>query len=232
MVTARCRAASWTRPLPSTLLAGGSCWALARIAMRISFTFLLVALLGVVSAFGTPPGIPRTNEVVRYEREQPVFKSRQVLRARGDALLSALEGGQQIQERQLPPGTVCVLLPPERHSLSLTLTNGSVYRIGVSFEGGLVYLPEGVYEVTDAAQTNVAKVVSQLDEDLRREVVGAPRPVVYTVGMVDDGSTLSGIARLFYGDATKWRRIYEANRKLIKNSNVIYDGMQLTIPKL
>lgn len=200
-----------------------------------AFSFLglfVVCFLAVSSAFGTPPIIPRTNEVVRCEREQPVFKSRQILRARGDALLSALEGGKQIQERQLPPGTVCVLLPPERHSLSLTLTNGSVYRIGVSFEGGLVYLPEGVYEVMDAARTNVAKVVNQLDEDLRREIVGAPRPVVYTVSMLDDGSTLSGIARLFYGDATKWRRIYEANRKLIKNPNVIYGGMQLTIPKL
>lgn len=70
-----------------------------------------------------------------------------------------------------------------------------------------------------------------MDEDLRREIVGAPRPVVYTVSMLDDGNTLSGIARLFYGDATKWRRIYEANRKLIKNPNVIYGGMQLTIPK-
>jgi len=200
--------------------------------MRVAFTLHVALLLGVFSAFSAPPAIPRTNDVVRYERERPVFQSRMMLRERGDALLSALDGGQQIQERRIPSGIVCALPVPARHWLSITLTNGSAYRIGVSFQGGLVYLPEGLYEVTDAARERVAKVMTQLDEDLRQEIVSTPKPLVYTVSMVDDGDTLSGIARLFYGDATKWRQIYEANRKVIKNPNMIDGAMRLTIPKL
>ena len=125
-----------------------------------------------------------------------------------------------------------VIPVPSRHWLSVTLTNGSVYRIGISPQGGLVELPEGLYEVTMAAHEKVAKVASQLDEDLRQQIVNAPKPLVYTVSMVDDGGTLAGIARLFYGDSAKWRPIYEANRTLIKNPNVINSGMRLTIPKL
>ena len=58
------------------------------------------------------------------------------------------------------------------------------------------------------------------------------KPLVYQVSMIDDGSTLSGIARLFYGDATKWAQIYDANRSILKKPDLIRDGMGLTIPKL
>jgi nucleoid-associated protein YgaU len=183
-----------------------------------------------------PPNIPRTNEVGHYEREQPVFQSKQISKERGDALLSALDGGRQIQEigswrlAGEPPG--CILPVPAHHWVSITRTNGSAYRIGVSFEGSLVYLPEGLFEVREAAYKLVAKAVSQLDDDLRGEIMRAPKPVAYTVGIVDDGGTLSGIARLFYGDGSKWSQIYEANRKTIKNPDVINGGMKLTIPKL
>jgi nucleoid-associated protein YgaU len=55
-------------------------------------------------------------------------------------------------------------------------------------------------------------------------------PIRYKVGSRGDGGTLSGIARLFYGDANDWRRIYEANQKVLKNPDVIHDGMILSIP--
>lgn len=47
---------------------------------------------------------------------------------------------------------------------------------------------------------------------------------------VEKGDTLSGIAKEFYGDANQWRRIYEANRELIKNPDLIYPGQTFTIP--
>jgi nucleoid-associated protein YgaU len=50
--------------------------------------------------------------------------------------------------------------------------------------------------------------------------------------MVDDDGTLCGIARMFYGDAAKWRRIYEANRKIVRNPDVIDSGIRLIIPPL
>ena len=44
------------------------------------------------------------------------------------------------------------------------------------------------------------------------------------------GDSLSKIAKHFYGDANKWRKIHEANRQLIKNPDLIQPGWVLTIP--
>jgi len=38
-------------------------------------------------------------------------------------------------------------------------------------------------------------------------------------------------ARAVYGDASKWTKIYEANKSVIgKNPNLIYPGQKYTIP--
>ena len=45
------------------------------------------------------------------------------------------------------------------------------------------------------------------------------------------GDSLSTIASGQYGDAQKWRRIYDANRDLIDDPDLIYAGQQLRIPE-
>jgi nucleoid-associated protein YgaU len=47
---------------------------------------------------------------------------------------------------------------------------------------------------------------------------------------VVSGDSLSKIAKREYGDAQKWRQIYEANRDQIKDPDLIYPGQVLTIP--
>jgi nucleoid-associated protein YgaU len=44
------------------------------------------------------------------------------------------------------------------------------------------------------------------------------------------GDNLSKIAKRIYGDANQWRRIYEANRDVIKNPDLIYPGQKLVLP--
>ena len=44
------------------------------------------------------------------------------------------------------------------------------------------------------------------------------------------GDTLSKIAKHEYGDASKWHRIYEANKDTIKNPDLIYPGQTFKIP--
>jgi len=55
----------------------------------------------------------------------------------------------------------------------------------------------------------------------------AAAPRTYTVVA---GDNLSKIAKHFYGDANKWKRIFEANRDTIKNPDVIHPGQVLKIP--
>jgi nucleoid-associated protein YgaU len=48
--------------------------------------------------------------------------------------------------------------------------------------------------------------------------------------VVAKDDSLSKIAKREYGDAGKWRRIYEANQDIIKDPDLIYPGQTLKIP--
>lgn len=48
---------------------------------------------------------------------------------------------------------------------------------------------------------------------------------------VQAGDSLSKIAQREYGDASQWRRIYEANRDQIKNPDLIHPGQTFRIPQ-
>lgn len=48
--------------------------------------------------------------------------------------------------------------------------------------------------------------------------------------VVKKGDTLSGIALEVYGKAGRWREIFEANKDVIKNPNLIRPGWKLRIP--
>jgi len=44
------------------------------------------------------------------------------------------------------------------------------------------------------------------------------------------GDSLSKIAKRLYGDANQWKKIFEANKDIIKNPDLIKPGQILKIP--
>jgi nucleoid-associated protein YgaU len=58
-----------------------------------------------------------------------------------------------------------------------------------------------------------------------------PAPRAARQYTVVEGDSLSKIAKDQYGNANKWRTIYEANRDLIKNPDLIYPGQSFRIPE-
>jgi LysM repeat protein len=54
-----------------------------------------------------------------------------------------------------------------------------------------------------------------------------PTPRTY---VVKKGDCLWNIAKRYYGSGPLWPRIFDANRKLIKNPNLIYPGQRFVIP--
>ena len=55
----------------------------------------------------------------------------------------------------------------------------------------------------------------------------APAAQVYTVAK---GDSLSKIAKHFYGNAYEWKRIFEANKGILKDPDKIFPGQKLEIP--
>jgi nucleoid-associated protein YgaU len=56
---------------------------------------------------------------------------------------------------------------------------------------------------------------------------GVPTVRMY---VVQSGDSLSKISKKFYGDANKWKQIFEANRDVVKNPDMIQPGWRLRIP--
>ena len=54
-----------------------------------------------------------------------------------------------------------------------------------------------------------------------------PAARTYTVKA---GDSLSKIAQREYGDAAQWKKIYEANRDVIKNPDLIHPGQTFKLP--
>ena len=60
-------------------------------------------------------------------------------------------------------------------------------------------------------------------------VAPEPESTFYTVV---SGDSLSKIAKAHYGDAMKYPMIFEANKPMLKDPNLIYPGQVLRIPPL
>ncbi|MEJ1222257.1 LysM peptidoglycan-binding domain-containing protein [Sediminicola sp. 1XM1-17] len=54
---------------------------------------------------------------------------------------------------------------------------------------------------------------------------------VYHRHVVKSGESLSKIAKHYYGDAMKYKKIFEANTNILKNPDMIHPDQVLVIPK-
>ena len=63
--------------------------------------------------------------------------------------------------------------------------------------------------------------------------ITVPGPVVVASRfvVVKSGDTLSAISKTVYGDASKYQKIFEANKPLLKDPDKIYPGQTLRIPE-
>lgn len=61
---------------------------------------------------------------------------------------------------------------------------------------------------------------------------GSPRPQQQSPRdyVIQSGDSLSKIAQRFYGNASDWQKIYNANKDKIKDPNLIHPGQKIIIP--
>lgn len=67
--------------------------------------------------------------------------------------------------------------------------------------------------------------------DMMTVKIADPEPELkyYTI---EKGDSLSKIAKEVYGDYKKWTELFEANREVIKDPDLIYPGQTIRIPEL
>ncbi len=211
----------------------------------------LAALLLLLAA---PParawdgkGMPDPGEVVRYERLGPFEGTeREVAKEEGDGILELLRGWESFEDCRPSPQEerakwiVRPWLPAPNLVLTAFSENGLIghiefhkrtdcatggTRLEVALPGVRKHVPgeaaDMLLSLFDAWEEADWKAFRDAEPFPRRYVLESNR---------HDGGTLSGTAKLFYGDGNLWRIIWEANRASVPDPDRPIPGTELVIP--
>lgn len=115
-----------------------------------------------------------------------------------------------------------------KKEITSSLSSTPVDNLDVKVENGTVKLkgdaPAEVKEKAALIAGNVAGISS-----VEIDGVDDSEETFYTI---QKGDNLSSISKKFYKDANKYMKIFEANKEVIKDMNLIYPGQKIRIPKL
>lgn len=84
----------------------------------------------------------------------------------------------------------------------------------------------------DGEQAQSDQVSSSAASDKTFKPKNRPPAPSHEYYEVQKGDSLSKIAKDRYGDASKWKMIYEANKNLLKNPDIIHPGQMLELPNI
>ena len=121
--------------------------------------------------------------------------------------------------------------PAQKIEESIAAANPGVDDLGVAFEDGVVHL-SGKAASAEAMEKAVlmagnVKGVTEVKIDGMEAPEPEPEVQYYTIV---SGDSLSKIAKAHYGNAMDYPKIFEANREVIKDPDLIYPGQKIRIP--
>ncbi|MES9833360.1 MAG: peptidoglycan-binding protein LysM [Candidatus Thiodiazotropha sp. LLP2] len=121
--------------------------------------------------------------------------------------------------------------PAEKIKQQIESDNPGIKDLDVSYEDGKVVL-SGNAESAEALEKTVliagnVKGVNEVTVDAVNAPEQQAKVEYYTI---ESGDTLSAIAKRFLGNGSDYPKIFEANREVIKDANLIYPGQKIRIP--
>lgn len=108
----------------------------------------------------------------------------------------------------------------------------------LGIKGGDVMEAEGVLKIKGEARTQYEKnliwdkikeIGGENPSDIKANITVADSSV-YHRHVVKSGESLSKIAKHYYGDAMKYKQIFNANTNILSNPDVIHPDQVLIIP--
>ena len=121
--------------------------------------------------------------------------------------------------------------PAEKIKESIEADNPGITDLGVAFVDCTVDL-SGKAESAEAVEKAVlmaGNVNGVTDVKIDNMEAPAPAPEVEYYTIVS-GDSLSKIASKYYGNAMDYPKLFEANREVIKDADLIYPGQKIRIP--
>ena len=110
--------------------------------------------------------------------------------------------------------------------------NPGIDGLAVTYENGVVSL-SGQAASAEAMEKAVLMAGNiQGVSEVRVNGLAAPPPTEEAeYHIIAKGDTLSALAKRYYGDGNAYPRIFEANREVIKDPDLIFVGQKIRIPK-
>ncbi|MDZ7579141.1 MAG: peptidoglycan-binding protein LysM [Deltaproteobacteria bacterium] len=119
----------------------------------------------------------------------------------------------------------------EKIKENIEAANPGIRDLNVAYKDGVVEL-SGAADSAEAMEKAVlmagnVKGVSEVRAD---GVSAPPQQAKVEYYIIQKGDSLSAIAKRYYGNAKDYPRIFDANREVIKNADLIYPGQKIRIP--
>lgn len=105
---------------------------------------------------------------------------------------------------------------------------------------GYVKEENGVLKIGGVSKTQYEKnkmwdLIKQAGGDVPSDIeadIKVEDSSVYHRHVVEKGETLGAIAKHYFDNPMKYKEIFEANKNILKNPDVIHPGQELVIPNL
>ena len=128
----------------------------------------------------------------------------------------------------------------EKITNHILANNPGIENLTAAFNDGTVTLI-GEANTTEAAQKvvlmagniqGVTEVIPKISiaEAETTDINAALEPDDVEYYIIESGDSLSKIAKKYYQDASAYPRIFDANKEVIKDANLIYPGQKIRIP--
>ena len=120
--------------------------------------------------------------------------------------------------------------PAAKIKAEIEKDNPGVKDLGVKFTDGKVELTgSGSAEALQKAILIAGNAMGVAEVKVAGAATSVEDGTQYYV--IKSGDTLSAIAKQFYGDANQYPKIFEANREVIKDADLIFPGQKIRIPR-
>ncbi len=113
----------------------------------------------------------------------------------------------------------------------LEANNPGIDGLSVDYQDGVVTVSG---EAADSEAVEKAILMAGNVEGVKEVINNTSVPIVEEVKVeyyvIQSGDTLSKLAKKYYGDAMAYNRIFEANREVIQDPDLIFVGQKIRIP--
>lgn len=200
----------------------------------VIFVVLATVSLGTVWAVLSRP--PRTTRMLPFSKEERSTWQTLSYPSVGDRL-PTLSDPEVLPSSETDPAVPPEIVAPPRIDLLTSIHTQIPPRVTERFPDALAsrILGSDAHSHPGAKPESLSAITpgASAPRDMDRERATRAPENHDTLGWryhIRDGDTLPDLARRFYGDSEKWRRIFDANRAVIGDPSLLPIGTEIVIP--